>query len=296
MKKYDRLTSNESAELKWILPFSTSEVFVTITLVILWLGLSLFGAHWLVNSHSDFGAYDTDAVTWYGETGKTLILFVIFFIIGYRLFPFYSQPSGWQVGKWLNHFIHANVFGFERWYGINIHNGKLETIDSPPYNQKTENDVNYWLVVPWGGWFRKAKIRSSMGFSTIKVSAKHGSLVVKLTDAESHAITLPIEYVLQLMPGIDDLYHMKPRIDELLNCEKNVAILSATIDKAILDIIETQRFIKSTEAWDIANELLRIMQNYNPLAKKYAEFKMPPRPKERHKKKGTAVPTTISKS
>lgn len=204
-------------------------------------------------------------------------------------------PHGWGWLKWLGHFWNTNVCGWDRWYGLKD-DGSIIKRDQPvddPY--PGELSIWCWLVVPWGGWFRKSNFiwcRTDMPepFQDGRIRARRGSAMATICyrGAPSTA-TLSIETIFKLIYegwlskdrdvnlAVTQLLAAKDELrTRAFTAEPLLAQFINLADETVARIQETKRFIGSAQAQEIVcwmtQQMLSLLPQNSHLREKYLKL------------------------
>ncbi len=215
--------------------------------------------------------------------------------------PHLTLPKGWSLMRGLEHFWKANVLGHTRWFGLKS-DGSLVIFDKPYRAPKPKDVVKFWLVIPWGGVFRRTRIFwCCISCPIFLVNAKHrgSSVVCRYKSGQIADMSIQAFFCLMHWQISDcDCSELDRTIDTILSrlrsaedrCGKHwdvIVQLARLADDAVEKIAATKRFVKSEEGLKIRVWLIRQLSQVLPdnlpeLGMKYRKLaeNLPPEKKD----------------
>lgn len=190
------------------------------------------------------------------------------------LIPRIVMDKKWGWGRWLTHVLKANILGHTRWFGLKS-DGSQVIVDKP-YGAPTPKDVvECWLIIPWGGLFRRTMFRDDwIGHHALRsVKASHRSSWVRCEFTSGQKVDLSIRQFFALLHWQKTnahLYDLDLTLETVLSQLRSVEErrifwhsrfeeLAKVVDEAVTAIALTRRFVRSRDGGDIRRWLIQQM-------------------------------------
>ena len=188
--------------------------------------------------------------------------------------PRLTLPKGWSLMRGLDRFWKANVLGHTRWYGLKS-DGSQVIVDKPYRAPRPKDVVECWLIIPWGGLFRRTMFRDDwIGHHALRsVKASHRSSRVCCEFTSGQKVDLSIRQFFALLHWQKTnahLYDLDLTLETVLSQLRSVEErrifwhsrfeeLARVVDEAVTAIALTRRFVRSRDGGDIRRWLIQQM-------------------------------------
>ncbi len=188
--------------------------------------------------------------------------------------PYLNLPSGWSLKRGLEHLVKANILGHTRWFGLKS-DGSQVIVDKPYRAPKPKDEVECWLIIPWGGLFRRTIFRDVWidhhALRSVKASHRSSRVCCQFTSGQKVDLSIRQFFaLLHWQKTRAHRYDLDSTIETVLSQLRSVEEagtfwhsrfeeLAKVADEAVTAIALTRRFVRSRDGGDIRRWLIQQM-------------------------------------